>query len=94
MAKKTIERKIPGGKLIRMDVEFTSKIEALKITGDFFLHPEETLESIVSACVGLSLPIDKAYLTAQLEEIMLGSEAQLIGAEVADLVSILEEAVQ
>lgn len=93
MPSKSIERKITGGKLVRMDIEFTSRIEQVKITGDFFLDPEETLEHITQACQNLPVPIDADALQDDLERIMQKMDAQFIGVRVADLVSMLEEAV-
>ena len=90
---KIIERKIPGGKLIRLEVLFSNNIEHIKITGDFFLHPEEMLEDIVNACSGLSLPMDGNELRCQLEKIRQDRAGQFIGVGIEDIVSMLEEAV-
>jgi len=42
-------RKVPGGKLIRIKVVFSDIIESVQITGDFFLHPEDSLLKIEEA---------------------------------------------
>ena len=39
--------KVPNGKLLKIFLEFNEKnnsIESIKITGDFFAYPEETIE--------------------------------------------------
>jgi len=47
------EYKVAGGKLIRVQlVKKGNKIEKLRITGDFFLHPEELIEDLEKALVG------------------------------------------
>ena len=51
-----VTKKIIGGKLVRIDVAFDERIETVKITGDFFLHPEDTLEEIVGVLEGVLLP--------------------------------------
>jgi len=39
--------KIPDGKLVKIELDFTgSKINSVKINGDFFLYPENGIESI------------------------------------------------
>ena len=41
--------KVPSGKLIKVDLDFdpdNKLITTVKITGDFFMHPEETLEGL------------------------------------------------
>lgn len=92
MTDKTVIRKIPGGKLVRMDVAYTAKIQELVITGDFFLHPEEALESIVLELKSATLPLQPAHVLTRLEKLLEEMEAQLIGVSAEDLVSILEEA--
>ncbi len=92
MTQKTVTRKIPGGKLVRMDVRFSDQIEVLVITGDFFLHPEEALDAITAELASASLPLDPAYVLHQLQKVLTELEAQLIGVSPDDLVSILEEA--
>ena len=34
-------------------------IHSVKITGDFFLHPEEVFETIVEVCAAAPLPLQK-----------------------------------
>ena len=49
------EYKVPGGKLVVVDLETTDqKISSCRIAGDFFLEPDEALEAINHAIVGLS----------------------------------------
>ena len=87
-------RKIPAGKLVRVDVAYSDRIEKVKITGDFFLHPEETLDDILSLLIGQTLPLDTPTLTHQLEALLVQQDAQLIGASSQDIVQILAEALQ
>ncbi len=50
------EYKVAGGKLVRVQlVKKECRIEKLKITGDFFLHPEELIEDLEKALVGQAL---------------------------------------
>lgn len=92
MAATSVTRKIPGGKMMRLDVSFSDRIERIKITGDFFLHPEETLDLLTEAIYNTTLPLDANVLTAKLDQVLMENDAQFIGASVADLVSILHEA--
>jgi lipoate-protein ligase A len=88
----TASRKIPGGKMLRVDVAYDTQIETVKITGDFFLHPEETLELIQQTLTGYHLPIPKNELIKDIENLMLEQKAEFIGASVVDLINILAEA--
>ena len=82
------------GKMIRMDVTFSDQILNLKITGDFFLHPEETLDLIVLELTGVSVPVQKEELTQKIKQILNNQEADLIGVSAEDIINTLEEATQ
>ncbi|HEX9013355.1 MAG TPA: hypothetical protein VF813_07555 [Anaerolineaceae bacterium] len=86
-------RKIPGGKLVRVDVRAGSRVEWVKITGDFFLHPEETLDQIEACLTGAGIPLDQPGLTQCIEACLRENQAELLGASPADIVSVLQEAV-
>ena len=88
-----VTKKIIGGKLVRIDVVFDERIETVKITGDFFLHPEDTLEEIVDVLEGVLLPLRHDEMVQKVEAILKKNNAQLIGAGADDLIMILEEAV-
>jgi lipoate-protein ligase A len=92
MTTAALTRKIPGGKLLRLEVSFSERIESVKLTGDFFLHPEDTLDLLTAALQAAPLPLDPPALTAQLTRLLAENQAELIGASPADLVSILQEA--
>lgn len=49
------EYKVPGGKLVIVDLEVDSqRITSCRVAGDFFLEPDEALEDINRAVIGLS----------------------------------------
>jgi lipoate-protein ligase A len=77
--------KIPGGKLVKVKLWVDSeRIERVTILGDFFLHPEETIESLETSLVGIEL--DTEALQKAIADVMNESEATLIGATHEDLV--------
>jgi lipoate---protein ligase len=48
--------KIPGGKLVKIFLdEHEGVVTSIKITGDFFLHPEEAIEALEQVLVGVEL---------------------------------------
>ena len=77
---------------MRVEVAYDAQIESVKITGDFFLHPEETLELIQQTIIGCSLPLQKNELAEKIDKLLLEQNAEFIGANVADLIDILAEA--
>ncbi|MDQ2846702.1 MAG: lipoate--protein ligase family protein [Actinomycetota bacterium] len=51
------EYKVPGGKLVAVDVEVVDgRLAGVSVSGDFFLEPDEALEDIDAALTGM--PID------------------------------------
>ena len=79
--------------MVRLDVRFSDRIDWVKITGDFFLHPEETLDRIEGCLVGAPLPLDQPGLTDCIARCLSESQAELIGASPVDIVSLLQEVV-
>jgi hypothetical protein len=89
MKTNTITRKF--GKLLQIETTFDETINALKITGDFFMHPEDTLEEIVSGIIGMQVPIQKEEMTKKLNSIIDQYQAELIGISTEDIVNTLDE---
>ncbi len=80
--------KIPGGKLVKVKLWVEAeKIERITILGDFFLHPEETIQAIENALVGTELNVTP--LESIISKVMSESNASLIGATPKDLVTAI-----
>ena len=46
--------KVPNGKLLKVFLEYEGeKINKIKITGDFFIHPEETIDELEKELAGI-----------------------------------------
>ena len=83
-----VERKIPNGKLVRVEVDFTDKIIShIKITGDFFVHPEDALLILEKNLVGSN--IDGIKETVKM--LFATLNAEIIGFSHDDLSSIILE---
>jgi hypothetical protein len=78
------EYKAEGGKLIRVQLSKRgSEIEIVKITGDFFLHPEELIDDLEKALEGHTL--SESHLTEVITALMEERGATLLGASPRDL---------
>jgi hypothetical protein len=76
--------KIPGGKLVKIKLNISSdRIKEIKVLGDFFLHPEETLLKIEEALIGLTA--DESSIEDTIERILAETDATLIGATASDI---------
>jgi lipoate-protein ligase A len=73
------EYKVPGGKLVVVDLEAESgTITRFSLSGDFFLEPDDALEAIDRAVVGLPADATAAQLSAAVRE-ALPPGAALLG---------------
>jgi lipoate---protein ligase len=84
------EYKTPGGKLVMVDFDVTDgKLANVMVSGDFFLYPEETLESINNA-------LEHAPVATQTDELVrildqaIPSDAELFGFSTSAIVTALQ----
>lgn len=84
----TAEHKVAGGKLLRcaLAIDCENTIRGAKITGDFFMHPEEKVVELENALCGLRL--EKRVLGSALNAFYKGS-VSVIGASPDDFVVLL-----
>ncbi|MBW2988051.1 hypothetical protein KY318_00950 [Candidatus Woesearchaeota archaeon] len=83
---KLINYKVEHGKLLRISVEFQGdRITQIRITGDFFVHPEESLFEIERLLIGKRVNEIKPVL----RYFVRTKGVQLVGFSVEDLVEAL-----
>ena len=70
--------KVPNGKLLKVLLDFDGgKINSIKLTGDFFLYPEEAIGKIEAALAGKKFERDG--LVGALEMVISGEKIELFG---------------
>ncbi|MDO8624909.1 MAG: lipoate--protein ligase family protein, partial [Candidatus Diapherotrites archaeon] len=67
-------------------------IEAISITGDFFLHPEETLTEIEHALLGLPTKTTPLQFQSKIDQVLSRCDAQFIGLSSQDIAQTISEA--
>jgi lipoate---protein ligase len=73
------EFKVPGGKLVVVDLEVADgRISEFRLSGDFFLEPDEALPAIDAAVLGLPADADARVYAAAVTA-ALPDDAQLLG---------------
>ncbi len=86
------EYKIPGGKLVVVDLHVQAgRLHDVRLSGDFFLEPPETLERINAALTGL--PADAT--TEALEQAVhavVDPEVMMYGITVAGIAVVIQRA--
>ena len=73
------EYKVPGGKLVVVDLELDAgHIARVQVSGDFFLEPDTALDAINAALLGLPADVDAGRIAAAVQAGLPG-EAMLYG---------------
>lgn len=81
--------KVPDGKLVQVEAEFSDVFEHVSITGDFFVEPPEALEDIEEAVLGMSTNLSEQDMISAIEQV----EADMIGFSPEDIVDALKKVV-
>ncbi|MEV5572953.1 biotin/lipoate A/B protein ligase family protein [Spirillospora sp. NPDC052269] len=92
------EYKVPGGKLVVADVDVVDGLlRNPRISGDFFLEPDEALDAMNRALDGLSAGLEARDLAARVQAelpkgtVMLGLTAEAVGIAVRRAVARASE---
>jgi|SRR5690606_18650307 len=73
------EYKVPGGKLVVVDLAITGgRMAAVQVSGDFFLEPDSALDTINAALEGLPVATGAAALATAVFT-ALGPEPRMFG---------------
>lgn len=87
-----VEEKIAGGKMLAVEAEVSGgKITSVRITGDFFLHPEDAILRLEESLSGMSAGSSEEELSSAAKKALGG--ASLIGASADDIARMLKKAV-
>ncbi|GHC22294.1 lipoate--protein ligase A [Kushneria pakistanensis] len=83
------EYKVPGGKLLVADITTDSgRLASVRLSGDFFLEPDEALDAINQALVGTSVAASAEELTERVRQalpegtVMVGLSAPAVASVV------------
>lgn len=91
--KSTHTLKVPCGKTVCADVDFAERITSVKITGDFFLHPEDAVLNIEKVFKGLDAKFDEQKAADAIEGVLRKGNAELIGLSASDVVRAVSSAI-
>lgn len=80
--------KAPGGKLLRVRLRRTGeRIDSVKISGDFFLIPEDSLPKLEKMLE--DVPLKEKELTLLVQRFFRGTSAQGLGVSPEDFVKAI-----
>lgn len=87
-------RKVKEGKIVKVEVDCGAVIKKLKITGDFFLHPEDVLDEIEKSMIGLEKDVSFDTLVLKIHKIARNYDALMIGISPESLAEVMREALK
>ncbi|MEM3484686.1 MAG: lipoate protein ligase C-terminal domain-containing protein [Candidatus Methanomethyliaceae archaeon] len=80
-------KKVKGGKLIKVRVEEEGGIiKEVKISGDFFVHPEDAIEEIEKALKGVHL----SKVREALRDFAMRKTVRTVGFALDDIADVIE----
>ncbi len=80
------EKKVLGGKLLRVTMGVSDgTISYIKVTGDFFLHPEESIKDLESGLIGEKM--EKESLQKKMSQIL--KDSVTVGFSPTDLTNLI-----
>ena len=83
--------KVPNGKLIKIHADIkNNKIQNIKITGDFFCHPEEKFEQIEKRLKDTTF--EKGFILKKINEVVHQHQLTLVGVSSQDLAETISQA--
>ncbi|MFH1977994.1 MAG: hypothetical protein ABIJ92_01565 [Candidatus Aenigmatarchaeota archaeon] len=91
--KGTATEKIEGGKLITVKIDYDNTINTIQILGDFFIHPEESIEMIEKSFLNKSIEEPRETTKDRVNRIVEENDIQLIGVTPEAIVDIVRRAV-
>jgi lipoate-protein ligase A len=87
-------RKAPGGKLLRVDVDYSEQVERVRLTGDFFLFPEDAVEALEAGLAGFPLGSAVSQFVDKIQSVLAQTQAELYGISPTDIAETLLEALK
>ena len=83
--------KVPGGKLLRVQLSATGEennqtIQSIKITGDFFMHPENAIEILENELINISFNHE---CVGRVVEAFFRSDVEVLGASPEDFIYVI-----
>ena len=87
-------QKVKEGKIVKVEAEWNHTIENLRISGDFFIHPEEVLDDIEKSLTGLRNDTGFDTLVSRIYNVVRDRDAQMIGISPESLAIVIMEALK
>lgn len=80
-------------KLVRVNVDYTDRINSISISGDFFIHPEEFLEEIEKTIKGTKIS-EISKIGSRVSDLLKSNKVETIGITPEIIEELVREAVK
>lgn len=88
------KQKVKEGKVVKVEIEYTEVIKNVRITGDFFLHPEDIMEEIEDCIIGLDKTVSEEEIVSCIQKANAGKDVQMIGISPESIALLILEALK
>ncbi|MFB6147509.1 MAG: hypothetical protein ABEJ66_01355 [Candidatus Nanohaloarchaea archaeon] len=82
--------KVPGGKMVQVEADFSEVFDQVSITGDFFVEPPGALRDIEQAVIGMDTDFSEEEMVETIERV----EADMIGFSPEHVAEALKKVVE
>ncbi|MDD1745432.1 MAG: hypothetical protein LUQ20_06470 [Candidatus Methanoperedens sp.] len=86
------KQKVKEGKVVKVEVDCDNVISDIKITGDFFIHPEDILDEIEKSIIGLERSASIETITSNIKSRIADRDVQMIGISPESIALLIREA--
>ena len=73
------KQKVKEGKVVKVEIECNELIMNVRITGDFFIHPEDILDEIEKSIIGLERSASIETITSNIRNRIADRDVQMVG---------------
>ena len=86
------KQKVKEGKVLKVELDCDELIRNVRISGDFFLHPEDILEEIEKSIIGLERNADLETIISNIQRTLSSRDVQMIGISPESIARLVKEA--
>ncbi len=87
-------RKVPGGKMLSIKVQYGKVITKVEILGDFFMYPDDALSDIEHSLVNMKASESEEKLAKAISKVADAQKVQMIGITPKEIAGTVKEAMK
>lgn len=88
------KQKVKEGKVVKVEIECNELIRNIRITGDFFIHPEDILDEIEKSIIGLERSASIETITSNIRSRIANMDVRMIGISPESIALLVREALK